>query len=258
MVSTFIIMGMHKSGTTLISEMLDLSGISMQEELDKRSYDQGNYFERRSTKAMNKKLLSSDGKNSLRVIRQLQGNQNKNELNLKAQRILNDAARTSAGDWGFKDPRNCLTYDFWSSLLPEHKIICIYRNPENVHAHYTGRRKLSVSRGFRALRAWSIYNNSMLKAYKSQSAEGRIMINYERLMASNNELRRLERFVGRSLVDRRKKSMQRHFITRNSRVDTEGKLVHFLCGLEPTQIKDQLDQAFEDEARLSQRTTADD
>ena len=66
MTKAFIILGMHKSGTTLVSQMLHQSGIAMVSDVDDRSYDQGNHFERLSTNMLNKQLLKCGEINSLR------------------------------------------------------------------------------------------------------------------------------------------------------------------------------------------------
>ena len=65
-----VVLGMHKSGTTLVSQMLHQSGIAMVEEADAAAgYDDGNQWEREATKLVNHTLLGSAGLYSLRATR---------------------------------------------------------------------------------------------------------------------------------------------------------------------------------------------
>ena len=54
----YIVLGMHKSGTTLLSQILHHSGISMGENFNESvSYSQGNKYERETTQQINKEIL---------------------------------------------------------------------------------------------------------------------------------------------------------------------------------------------------------
>ena len=50
----YIILGMHKSGTTLISQILHKSGINMGNFNEDVSYDQGNKYERPASQKINR------------------------------------------------------------------------------------------------------------------------------------------------------------------------------------------------------------
>ena len=66
-----VVLGMHKSGTSLISEILHYSGIDMIEQDSTLGYDEGFHHERRATSEINKDLLRSRGLHSLETIRKL-------------------------------------------------------------------------------------------------------------------------------------------------------------------------------------------
>ena len=56
----YVVLGMHKSGTTLISETLHESGINMGEFSDIQQgigYDEGHKYERRETQQINRQIL---------------------------------------------------------------------------------------------------------------------------------------------------------------------------------------------------------
>lgn len=204
-----VVLGMHKSGTTLVSQLLHHSGIAMVEKADDAvGYDQGNQWERESTKQINHAILGSEGRYSLDARRpatppMLAG------LDDRMRRVVAECG-DGHPDWGFKDPRTCLTYGAWAMVLPEHRIIVVYRRPEEAWAHYwastRGRRRLTVFREY--LPCWCEYNSAILDILRTTTMPS-IVVAYTRLMESDAELRRLESFIGRPLADRRRPSLHR-------------------------------------------------
>ncbi len=200
-----VVLGMHKSGTTLVAEILHRAGIAMVEAVPEDSdYDHRFYFERAEVVAINKELLGGDAYSLDTALLQPQ-------LRDEAlrQRIANlVAALESAGtDWGFKDPRTCLTWPLWRELLPPHRLVCVYRHPLAVERHYRLRNRQS---SFRALRAWSAYNARVLEAHCGARPGTSVLISYDALMADAGELARLGEFLGRPLPDLRRPEKQRH------------------------------------------------
>lgn len=115
-------------------------------------------------------------------------------------------------DWGFKDPRTCLTYDLWARELPEHRLVVVYRRPEECFAHYRSAARGNLPRGIdvlvRCLPAWCEHNSGIVAALE-RAAVPAIVLHYTRLMEGDGEFRRLERFIGRPLADRREATMNR-------------------------------------------------
>lgn len=203
-----VVLGMHKSGTTLVSQILHHSGIAMVETADESvGYDQGNQWEREATKAVNHALLGSEGRYSLEARRR--GEPAAPHQLDRMRRIVTDCDAIHA-DWGFKDPRTCLTYREWALVLPEHQITVVYRRPEEAWAHYwastTGRRRLKVFREF--LPCWCEYNAAILDTLRTTPMPW-IVLPYARLMERDEEFRRLEAFIGRPLADRRRPTLRR-------------------------------------------------
>lgn len=243
----YVLLGMHKSGTTLVSEMLHKSGIPMVENDDGRGYDQGNHYERAATNALNKDLLACGERSSLKVTRTYFPGPEDADLRERAKREVALSSRDGEEAWGFKDPRTCLTYWFWADVLPPHRLICIYRDFAHVRAHYLSRKTLSPSRGLRALRAWGIYNTCMFEAYQSRQPDDRIMLNYETLMKDDGELARLQRFVGRPVIDRRRKSLNRQAGRPDTRTRAEMSLLRALWSIDVAALQRLLENTFEQE-----------
>jgi hypothetical protein len=239
MTTAFTVLGMHKSGTTLLSQMLHASGIGMIEAADNRSYDEGNHFERQATNDLNKELLDCGRANSLRVIAPYVAGKDHTSRLLTARGIASTIA-AQGDDWGFKDPRSCLTHRFWAEALPDLKVICVYRPASSVRRHYTVGKPLALDRGLRALRAWHVYNAAMLDAYEATPAPRRMMLEYETLMRDDAELRRLEAFVGRPVTDSRRPALNRRASIIGGREKLERAVLKLAYGLDVTALEARL------------------
>jgi hypothetical protein len=229
----FIVAGMHKSGTTLISRMLHASGISMIEESPHTGgYDDGIVYERRDAVRLNRLLLAGCfypsplapirsavramrrrkirpiGHASRSLVRRTPKTQT-NEQRIQMRHFI-DACCKHYTDWGFKDPRTCLTYALWRRELPSHKFVLVYRSYHEVLAHYrlTGWRRVNLPRLFSVLHNWVVYNSTILESLDNARTPC-IVVNYECLMHDDHELRRLSSFIGRTLVDVRARDLYR-------------------------------------------------
>ena len=199
-----VVLGMHKSGTSLVSELLHHSGIEMIEADRAAIYDEGQHYERPETREINKQLLNSWRLHSLETVEPLRDAGADRAAKAKAQDLVTSLEKKGQ-DWGFKDPRTCLTYGFWTQFLPDHKLICIFRDALEVSEHYRRRNRRRLD----ALHAWYVYNSAMLTAYEGAPDHARILIDHDSLMGSNTELERLSGLVGRPIADRRDHRLRR-------------------------------------------------
>ncbi len=207
----YVILGMHKSGTTLISQMLHESGIEMVESANGDvSYDQGNKYERQSVLALNKELLGtkSDVVRDLPQPKELILSEEQRE---KMQHIVADCSARLT-DWGMKDPRSAFTYQLWKAELPEHKIIAIYRPAEEIWPRFRWRglrkRYLNPIWAWQFTSRWLEHNQNIID-YVEAGDTPYLLLDYKEMMASNGEMKRLEAFVGRPLPDMRRKELYR-------------------------------------------------
>jgi superfamily I DNA and/or RNA helicase len=177
------------------------------------SYDQGNKYERGETLKLNLEMLvrkrgdlSFNVTNIVNKMELL-----KKETKEKIEELVN-VLTSRHTDWGFKDPRTCLTYSIWQHHIPNHKLIVVVRNPAEVWFRYKrihAKKTLnSVLIAFRSLRAWYIYNNEIIKHLK-KVAVNYIVLDYGRFMGDNSELNKLRRFTERNLVDCRENILYR-------------------------------------------------
>ena len=214
---TYVVLGMHKSGTTLVAEILHRSGIPMVEATSSADYYAGNKWERESTLAFDKDLLGAHDVESLWLAPPDPATLRRESALERAKEIAARAASESAtggspaGEWGFKDPRACLTWPLWQRVLRAPKLVGVYRHYGAVVRHFEQHAARSHRRSaFRrlrmewlALRRWCEYNERVLAAIEDATGPA-ILLSYERLMADDEELARLGEFVGLPLVDPRK------------------------------------------------------
>lgn len=213
----YVVLGMHKSGTTLVSEILHRSGIPMVELESDADYAAGNKWERASTLAFDKDLLAAHDVDSLSLApppaAALSGAHPLEDARRLVARIDAECAAPdrTPGEWGFKDPRACLTWPLWRRVLPAPRIIGVYRQPGAVVRHYRRHAARLHRTGplwrlrveWLALQRWCEYNERVLAAIEGSEGSS-ILLSYERLMNGDAELEQLRLFLDRALVDPRR------------------------------------------------------
>jgi hypothetical protein len=238
----FVVLGMHKSGTTLVAQMLHMSGINMidenttmenvyerklskpkDNEFQRKVHKQTNYFfERVSTNKLNQEILLNNGaeKTENGLIDSLfLPKDNILEVSPKIRKEMKSIiveVKHRYQDWGFKDPRTCLTYLYWDQLLPDHKIIVVYRHFFEILHHYKvyDWHQFKLPRLRKVIRAW-VYHNQRILDYLNTTHHQYLIINYKQLMTNENEFNRLGNFIGKQLVDNRNPDLYRSKVTRS-------------------------------------------
>lgn len=206
----FIVLGMHKSGTTLVSQILHHSGIDMGDFDEGISYDKGNKYERQSVLKMDQEILGAvdDTVIDLHSTRRVGNRQDQ----LERMRAIVADCEARFPDWGFKEPRSVLVYDMWREVLPEHRIVAIYRDPVQVWSRFRRQGK-RFYRNFRLahkyLAMWQDHNLNLVRFLEETSCEY-LLLNYRDLMGDERAFSLLQDFVGRPLNDRRKPGLYRN------------------------------------------------
>ena len=209
-----VLLGMHKSGTSLVAQLLHAAGIAMVEVVGSGDYDAGNKWERAATGELDKRFLDAAGVHSLDLAPPPPGCAVDAGLSAEARALVASLAGT---DWGFKDPRACFAWPLWETLLPEANLVGVYRHFGQVASHYIRNAAREQRRGpfwpqrvaQRAVLRWIEHNEAMLNAVRASSRRG-ILLSYERLLEGPAELERLSRFLGRAVPDQRDPTKHRH------------------------------------------------
>jgi len=223
---------MHKSGTTLVSRLLHESGIHMGDFDQQLDYGAGNKFERMEAQAANMKIIDGLLVDSLTYFVRRYSEPNvdsaghprnrDSEAYVRKQALATrlaepgvrdlvrpviDACEHRHADWGFKDPRTCLTYPVWRDCLPEHRLIVVYRGLGQVLERSRARVRHPI-RALRVLQNWAFYNQRILEIVESTEYPC-LVLRYEQLMAADGGLKILSDFVGRPVKDARERRLYR-------------------------------------------------
>ena len=182
--------GMHRSGTSMVARLLNLSGLYLgpdSEFMPANPHNQGGYWENNSFVALNEAILAHlnggwdlppsvpDGWHLQLALL---------PMCVQAAHIIQ---RFEAHDrWGWKDPRTSLTWPFWKYLLPGLKLIICLRNPLEVAESLRQRDNSSSTFG---IKLWLDYNRQLLADVRP---EDRIVTHYDSFFYdAKSELRRL-------------------------------------------------------------------
>jgi hypothetical protein len=137
-----IIIGMHRSGTSLIAGLLHKAGIFMGYKQDDNN--ESVFFQRLNEFLFRQANASWDNPHNFLFIDQSFKDYARGliELHLKGLRrvqylgLLRFFRYKTIKDidfpWGWKDPRNTFTVDIWKEIFPEARIVHVFRNPVDV------------------------------------------------------------------------------------------------------------------------------
>ena len=124
-----IVLGMHRSGTSLVARILSELGVHIGAKLDRHN-------EAICFKQVNQVLLQSQGADWARPEPFVSHLSDNASLERDVQLALDSLVRWSPsygeiGDdqlWGWKDPRNTLTLPVWLAIFPDARVIHVVRN----------------------------------------------------------------------------------------------------------------------------------
>ncbi len=146
--SPVIILGMHRSGTTMIAKMLENLGLFVGTE--KEINNEALFFWKINNWIFDLHTATSEKPYNLcyknpaceKIILEslehfIQSNKRKEYLGKHASAFKN--IKEIDFPYGWKDPKNTFTIDFWSSIFPNPKIIHVYRNPIDSISSYIER-----------------------------------------------------------------------------------------------------------------------
>ena len=193
---TVCVLGMHRSGTSVVSRMVELLGAYLGPEdhgMPPRSDNPKGFWEHLVLVRINDEILGRFGGNWHEPPLFPDGWERSSDL-ADLRRRAEDVIREDFGRatlWSWKDPRACLTLPFWQQLIPSmHYVVCL-RNPVDVARSLEHRDGFTIEKGGEL---WLAYTTSALR---STSGHSRLLIFYDEVMRDpEHELRRLGEFVG--------------------------------------------------------------
>jgi len=215
-----VLLGMHKSGTTLLSRMLHESGVNMCEAPDRiSSYDAGNKYERLEFLIYNTAMLdiniSTFSSDIVDTAEDLSMSIHSATLGALLEMRIEEL-NNKYENWGFKDPRTCMTYRAWKKHLPSHRVLVAFRNPYEVAAHLA--RSVRNIRLFRrikrtagGLNSWYLHNRNII-SYSEESGDEFLFVDYNKFMSEQGDfyIDRISEFCGIKIRDLRDRNLYRN------------------------------------------------
>jgi len=190
-------LGMHRSGTSLVSRMLNLLGVHLGPDapISRKGADNPKgYWEHDAFVAIDDEILARLGgrwDEPPALPASWPSDPRLADLREKARNVLaTDFA--SAPLWGWKDPRTCLTLPFWQDVVgPMRYVLCV-RNPLAVVGSLTRRNDMSAEK------ADELWTGHVRASLAHTDGHPRVLVFYEDVLDDwRRELRRLAAFVER-------------------------------------------------------------
>lgn len=153
-----IVLGMHRSGTSALTGLLDWLGFHAGP--DDRLM--GEYWEHQELHAIDEEILAVLGgswDDALEIDPRRLGDAARARLLPRARALVRQL--DSYGPWVVKDPRLCLLLPFWRELLERPLCILVYRDPLSVARSLAHRDGLPILVG---IALWEHYNRAALAA----------------------------------------------------------------------------------------------
>lgn len=154
-----VVLGIHRSGTSMVAGMLRHMGVFMGEDLiGKSKYNVMGHFEDRAFMHINEAILTVTGGSWEVPPSKYQvasiwstipddgedwGAHEKRRHEVLKRMTGEVALRNTTNKiWGFKDPRTVLTLEAWMPLLSKPKLVVVYRNFDSIVSSLYNREKI--------------------------------------------------------------------------------------------------------------------
>jgi sulfotransferase family protein len=189
------IAGMHRSGTSMVAQLLNLCGLDLGPQEQLVGPNEGNpkgHFEHIGFLKIDDAILSHFGGSAADPPLLKPGWENEPSV----ERIVSEARlllETFQGRsrWGWKDPRTTLLLPFWKKLIPKLRFVLCVRNPMEVAKSLEARDGMPLQQGI------YLWNHYVRAAIRDTQGHPRIFTFYEDFFRdAESEVSRLVEFCG--------------------------------------------------------------
>lgn len=195
-------LGMHRSGTSLVARVLNLLGMDLgpeEDRLEPRPDNPLGYWEQRPIMELNDAILEALGGSWAHPPDMPAGWTRRPEIQALADRARDVVASQfgAAERWAWKDPRASLTLPFWREIVPGQRSIVCFRNPVDVAASLLRR----WPRGHTHESALALWSRYSVAALDNTSDDDRLLVFYDDWFEDGErQLTSLARFAGCDLA----------------------------------------------------------
>jgi hypothetical protein len=159
----YIVLGMHRSGTSCLTGLLETTGLWAGEVNRRAKHNRKGNLENEKVRFLNDHILN-----------QFNGSWDNPPKRIELDKIDPEAIRSllesfrGRGKWLLKDPRLLLTWEAWLPLLPDHQIIGVFRHPFST-ACSLNVRSFQLATIKKGVRLWSHYNRRLIALHKKHN-----------------------------------------------------------------------------------------
>jgi glycosyltransferase involved in cell wall biosynthesis len=184
------IAGMHRSGTSMVTRLLNLCGVYLgpPEYLAHAAGDNPEgFWENVKFQKVNEEIITMFGGGwDMPPTFEDRWEYSPHLTDISRDAILAISEISHRPNWGWKDPRNSLTMPFWKKLVPNLKVVICLRNPYEVYRSLTRR---GYSSSAFTYNLWLTYYQQLIKTTR---LEERVFTHYNSYFCNPQaELRRL-------------------------------------------------------------------
>ncbi len=216
------ILGMHRSGTSMTTRLLNICGLPLgnEENLLNRSCSENikGHWENLDILHINEEILKLFGGNwnhPPKFPSNWQDDDRLQNLYKKAEKVVSEL-NSRLEIWGFKEPRTCLTLPFWQKVIPNMKYIIPVRHPRNVSMSLYKRDGIVLSDG---IMLWITYFYYILQYTSDESRIFTFFDNY--FINTEEELKKVCDFIDNSSVTCQDKERVKEFVSGDLRHNKE-------------------------------------
>ena len=158
------IIGMHRSGTSMIARLLNLCGLDLgppDELLGPHESNPLGHFENQGFLKINDALLAHFGGSWDNPPQLKEGWENDASLEpmvQEARALINNLSKNTC--WGWKEPRTTILLPFWKSLMPDLRFVVCIRSPLEVAKSLEQRDRMPIEKG---IYLWNQYMRSAIR-----------------------------------------------------------------------------------------------
>ena len=200
-----LVLGMHRSGTSLIAQLISKLGVNIGDKLvPANEFNPDGFWEYKPLVDFHDKLLGENANTWYAPINTIDTEQLLEKYEDEARSLVKQMDQ-SGKDWCWKDPRMPFFLDFWNQILSERQVNClvVYRHPFNVVSSLKRRDNFPVSVSMALWELTSLYIFNFLLKKKSF-----IIIGYEKIINNTKEeCERLLQFLNDTVYISRKKNL---------------------------------------------------
>lgn len=178
-----LVLGMHRSGTSAITRVLNLLGVPLGDDLLQAAEDNSKgFWEHTQAVAINEKLLAALDR-QWHDVREMPAGWMEHPAALEARGEIAALVRTELGAnglWAVKDPRICRLAPLWLSVVAqegaEAKAIVMVRDPREVAL------SLQKRDGWTPAHSYLMWTQHLVEAFESTGDVARAMATYDGLL----------------------------------------------------------------------------